>query len=72
VQQSLERLLEGAADDLRRQGTTGIYVNSRVLPLALLAGPRTTKWFGVIPKDVKGNSIKKAIVNAFSSDSSKG
>jgi hypothetical protein len=42
----------------------GIFINSRELPIELYVGPATTKWFGAVPRDVKGGAIKDALKKA--------
>lgn len=50
--------------DVERLDQVGIHINSREVTNDLYVGPRTTKWFGVVPKDVKGAPIKKALGEA--------
>ncbi len=33
----------------------------------MAVGPQSTKWFGVLPSDVKSDTIKQTIIDAFSS-----
>jgi hypothetical protein len=44
-----------------------VWINGRELPVDLAVGPRSTKWFGVLPSDVKSDPIKQTIIDAFSS-----
>lgn len=53
--------------DVERLSELKIWINGRELPVDLAVGPRSTKWFGVLPSDVKSDSIKKTIIDAFSS-----
>jgi hypothetical protein len=53
--------------DVERLSELKVWINGRELPVDLAVGPRSTKWFGVLPSDVKSNAIKQAIIDAFSS-----
>jgi hypothetical protein len=48
--------------DVERLAEIGVFINARAVKVR--SGPTSTKWFGVIPKDVKGDTIKAAIIDA--------
>lgn len=50
--------------DVERLSELKVWINGRELPVELAVGPRSTKWFGVLPSDVKGSAIKQAIIDA--------
>lgn len=49
---------------LERLSELKLWINGREMTVDVAVGPRSTKWFGVLPLDVKSDAIKKAIVDA--------
>ncbi len=48
--------------DVERLAEIGVFINARRVKVR--SGPTSTRWFGVVPKDVKGDPIKAAIAEA--------
>jgi hypothetical protein len=48
--------------DVERLSEMPVFINS--VEVKLKVGPRSTRWFGVLPKDVKGDFLRQAIKDA--------